>query len=108
MHGLTYWEYFRARDLAQVAPYVTAIELSGAMGFGVPMLAWIPIHSKLTPQAEQMLEAFGNRSVTTPEHLKALTTAINASPAVIVSLAPARRGGPVRLRRSRLPGVRGG
>jgi type IV secretion system protein VirD4 len=37
----TYWTYFRALDLPQVAPYVTKIKLSGAFGFGTPLLAWL-------------------------------------------------------------------
>jgi len=37
----TYWQYFRALDLPQVAPYVTTIELCGAFGFGAPLLAWL-------------------------------------------------------------------
>jgi len=37
----TYWEYFRALDLPQVAPYVLKIKLCGAFGFGVPLLAWL-------------------------------------------------------------------
>jgi len=37
----TYWEYFGALDLPQVAPYVLKIKLCGAFGFGVPLLAWL-------------------------------------------------------------------
>lgn len=41
LHAMTYWAYLRARDLPQFAPWVTRIEFSGAIGFGVPMLAWL-------------------------------------------------------------------
>lgn len=41
LHATTYLAYLRARDLPPFAPYVTTIELSGAIGFGVPMLAWL-------------------------------------------------------------------
>lgn len=37
----TYWEYFRALDLPQVAPYVLKIKLCGAFGFGVPLATWL-------------------------------------------------------------------
>jgi type IV secretion system protein VirD4 len=37
----TYWEYFRALDLPQVAPYVMKIKLCGAFGFGVPLVVWL-------------------------------------------------------------------
>ena len=36
----TYWQYFHALDLPQLAPYVQKIKLSGAIGFGVPLLIW--------------------------------------------------------------------
>ncbi len=38
---LTYWEYFKALDLPQVQPYVKEIKLSGAIGFGAPVLVWM-------------------------------------------------------------------
>lgn len=37
----TYWQYFRALDLPQVAPYVLKIKLCGAFGFGVPLVTWL-------------------------------------------------------------------
>lgn len=37
----TYWDYCRALDLAEVAPYVTKIKLGGYVGFGLPLLAWL-------------------------------------------------------------------
>jgi len=37
----TYWDYYRALDLPEVAPYVTKIELGGYLGFGLPLLAWL-------------------------------------------------------------------
>ena len=35
----TYWQYVRALDLPQVAPYVGKIKLAGYVGFGVPLAA---------------------------------------------------------------------
>jgi len=40
LEALTYWQYFRALELPQVAPFVTKIKLFGALGFGVPLLVW--------------------------------------------------------------------
>ncbi|MGP1666869.1 MAG: type IV secretory system conjugative DNA transfer family protein, partial [Rhodanobacter sp.] len=37
----TWWHYFRALDLPQVAPYVGKIKLAGGIGFGVPLLVWL-------------------------------------------------------------------
>lgn len=37
----TYWAYFRALGLPQVAPYVLKIQLCGGFGFGVPLVAWL-------------------------------------------------------------------
>ncbi|MDQ0573739.1 type IV secretion system protein VirD4 [Variovorax paradoxus] len=36
----TWWQYIQAADLPQYAPYVPKIKLSGAIGFGVPLLGW--------------------------------------------------------------------
>ena len=36
----TWWQYIQAADLPQYAPYATKIKLSGAIGFGVPLLGW--------------------------------------------------------------------
>lgn len=41
LEATTYWQYFRALELPQVAPYVVKIELCGAFGFGAPLLAWL-------------------------------------------------------------------
>ncbi|HVI54631.1 MAG TPA: type IV secretory system conjugative DNA transfer family protein [Luteibacter sp.] len=41
LEASTYWQYFRALDLPQVAPYVLKIKLCGAFGFGVPFAAWL-------------------------------------------------------------------
>ncbi|HEY0332663.1 MAG TPA: type IV secretory system conjugative DNA transfer family protein [Stenotrophomonas sp.] len=38
---LTYADYWKALDLPPVAKYVTKIKLSGAVGFGVPLLCWL-------------------------------------------------------------------
>lgn len=35
-----WWQYFQAKDVPQFAPYATRIEASGAVGFGLPLLAW--------------------------------------------------------------------
>src|SRR5688500_12314612 len=37
----TYWQYIKALDLPQVAPYVSKIELAGYVGFGVPAAAFL-------------------------------------------------------------------
>lgn len=37
----TYWGYLRALDQPQVAPYATKIKAGGALGFGLPILAWL-------------------------------------------------------------------
>jgi type IV secretion system protein VirD4 len=36
-----WWQYFQAIELPQFAPYAIRIKLSGAVGFGLPLLAWI-------------------------------------------------------------------
>jgi type IV secretion system protein VirD4 len=36
----TYYEYCKALDLAQVAPYANKIKLAGYVGFGLPLLGW--------------------------------------------------------------------
>ncbi len=36
----TYLSYYKALDLPQVAPYATKIKLGGAVGFGLPVLAY--------------------------------------------------------------------
>ena len=37
----TYWRYVKAIDLPQVAPYVARIKIAGAIGFGLPLTAWL-------------------------------------------------------------------
>ena len=37
----TWWTYYQAMDLPQVAPYVTKIKLAGATGLGLPLAAWL-------------------------------------------------------------------
>ncbi|MCS3748842.1 hypothetical protein FHY18_004492 [Xanthomonas arboricola] len=39
----TYWSYVQALELPQFAPYATMIKLAGALGFGVPLLAWVAL-----------------------------------------------------------------
>jgi type IV secretion system protein VirD4 len=41
LEATTYWQYLRALNLPQVAPYVTKIKLCGAFGFGAPLLVWL-------------------------------------------------------------------
>jgi type IV secretion system protein VirD4 len=36
----TWWQYFQALDLPQVAPYVGKIKAAGGLGFGLPLLVW--------------------------------------------------------------------
>jgi type IV secretion system protein VirD4 len=36
-----WWQYFQAIELPQFAPYAIRIKLSGAVGFGLPLLAWL-------------------------------------------------------------------
>ncbi|WP_425611736.1 type IV secretory system conjugative DNA transfer family protein, partial [Xanthomonas campestris] len=43
LHWDTYWSYVKALDLPQFAPYASKIKLAGAIGFGVPLLAWIAL-----------------------------------------------------------------
>lgn len=37
----TYWQYWHALDLPQVAPWVSKIKLAGAIGLGLPLLVWL-------------------------------------------------------------------
>lgn len=37
----TWWQYVRVVDLPQYAPYAGKIKLAGAVGFGLPLLAWV-------------------------------------------------------------------
>jgi type IV secretion system protein VirD4 len=37
----TYWLYVQALHLPQVAPYAKQIKLGGAIGFGLPLLAYV-------------------------------------------------------------------
>ena len=37
----TYWSYVRALELPQLAPYIGKIKLSGYIGFGLPLMAWL-------------------------------------------------------------------
>lgn len=38
-----WWQYFQALDLREFAAFATRIKLSGAVGFGVPLLAWLAL-----------------------------------------------------------------
>ena len=37
----TWWQYFQVKDLPQYAPYAGKITLAAAIGFGLPLLAWV-------------------------------------------------------------------
>lgn len=37
----TWWQYFQALSLPQYAPYAIKVKSAGAIGFGVPILAWL-------------------------------------------------------------------
>jgi type IV secretion system protein VirD4 len=37
----TWWSYYRVIDVPQVAPHATRIKLAGAIGLGLPLLAWM-------------------------------------------------------------------
>lgn len=39
----TWWQYFKALDLPQVQPFAWKIKLGGAIGFGLPLLLWLPL-----------------------------------------------------------------
>lgn len=41
LEAITYWQYFRALDLPQFAPYAAKIKLCGVAGFGAPLVAWL-------------------------------------------------------------------
>src|ERR1700754_910459 len=43
----TYWQYFHARELPQFLPYALKIKLSGAIGFGLPLLAWAALSVRI-------------------------------------------------------------
>jgi len=43
LEATTYWQYFKALDSPQVAPYVFKIKVSGAIGFGVPLAVWLSL-----------------------------------------------------------------
>src|SRR6201991_957856 len=43
----TYWQYFHARELPQFLPYALKIKLSGAIGFGLPLLAWAALSIRI-------------------------------------------------------------
>src|SRR5687768_6883181 len=39
----TWWSYFRVLDLPQVRPHVGKIKFATVVGFGLPLLAWLPL-----------------------------------------------------------------
>jgi type IV secretion system protein VirD4 len=51
----TWWQYFHAIDLPQVAPFVGKIKLAMGIGFGVPLLAWLVVLIPLfKPKAQSL------------------------------------------------------
>lgn len=46
----TWWTYYKAVDLPQVAPYVTKIKLAGATGLGLPLAAWLLLLLLIKPR----------------------------------------------------------
>ncbi|MDR1076493.1 MAG: type IV secretory system conjugative DNA transfer family protein [Xanthomonadaceae bacterium] len=51
----TYWLYFKALDLPQIAPYAKQIKLGGAIGFGLPLLACVLLLVPLFKPASKSL-----------------------------------------------------
>ena len=39
----TWWSYFRVLDLPQVKPHAGKIKFATVVGFGLPLLAWLPL-----------------------------------------------------------------
>ncbi|WP_329743000.1 type IV secretory system conjugative DNA transfer family protein [Dyella sp. A6] len=37
----TWWQYLRASDLPQLAPYARRIRVAGSLGLGIPLLVWL-------------------------------------------------------------------
>ena len=60
----TWWRYFGALDLPQVAPYARKIKMAGGIGFGVPVLAWLALLIPLfKPKPESLHGNAGYASV---------------------------------------------
>ncbi|HUA79976.1 MAG TPA: type IV secretory system conjugative DNA transfer family protein [Dyella sp.] len=51
----TWWLYFEVIDLPRFVPYATKIKLSGYVGFGLPLLAWLGLLVPLLRQRETTL-----------------------------------------------------
>jgi type IV secretion system protein VirD4 len=51
----TWWTYYRALELPQVAPYAGKIRLAGGLGFGLPLLAWLLLLVPLLRTSERAL-----------------------------------------------------
>jgi type IV secretion system protein VirD4 len=51
----TWWQYFQARDLPQVAPYVSKIKMSGGIGFGLPLVLWLVMFYLMFRSSERSL-----------------------------------------------------
>jgi type IV secretion system protein VirD4 len=41
VHWQTYWSYFQSLDQPSFVPFALRIKLAGALGFGLPLLAWL-------------------------------------------------------------------
>ena len=39
----TWWSYFQVLDLPQVKPHAAKIKFATVIGFGLPLLAWLPL-----------------------------------------------------------------
>jgi len=50
-----WWQYVQALDLREFAPFATRIKLSGTIGFGAPLMAWLAvIIALLRPKPETL------------------------------------------------------
>ncbi|MGC1548982.1 MAG: type IV secretory system conjugative DNA transfer family protein [Rhodanobacter sp.] len=64
----TWWQYVQAMDLPPFAPYVMRIKLTGAIGFGLPLLAWVGLLIPLLRSKSESLH--GDASFATLADLK--------------------------------------
>ena len=63
-----WWQYVQAMELPQFAPYAMRIKLSVAIGFGVPLLAWLGLSIPLLKAKSESLH--GDASFATLSDLK--------------------------------------
>ncbi|MGC1550490.1 MAG: type IV secretory system conjugative DNA transfer family protein [Rhodanobacter sp.] len=64
----TYWQYVQAMGQPPFAPYVMRIKLAGAIGFGLPLLAWVGLLIPLFRSKSESLH--GDASFATLADLK--------------------------------------